>query len=785
MKSNAIKTVIRQSKKSRGILLINITGLSVGIAVFIMIYVWISYQAGYDRYPGSENVYRLSFGTSSYLTAGEGPYFAENCVEIEKVARVKYFGQTHLSYGNNKYRVSDLRLADSTVFDIFPYELIQGNSHTALVAPGSVVLSRSVADRLFGDEDPLGKMIKINSSMEAVVTGVMKDPVHTFQRVEVLGSFVTLRLINSEPDILESLRSNQYQTYFRLAPNVDPVQLRNKIHKLNSELFSLDNPDPVESVELVNIRDLYFHPVQGPGELHGSRTLVLVFLAISLLTLLIACINFVNLSVARSIDASVEAGIRKINGASGRRLFKAFIFESLILTTGAGLLAIALSILLIPYFSDLVGTGLNLFDFITPLNILLYILLVAVIGIASGIVPAARFSSSDPLVCIRKMSESGRPSNSLRKSLVVFQYTVSAILIISVLVVMKQMKFIKNYNLGFNKENLLRVSLEGEIRDRMELFRERVLTISGVSDLAYSGSAFGSTNYEVFYYEDERYVTRFLTVDPGFFETMDIDLVSGRGFSYDRPSDRLNTCILNEEAARLIGIDPAEAPGKIINRKNWYLTTIPTEELEIIGISSDFNITSLRDSIPPYLICWGNWLGSANIRINTQNQAETIEKISGIWSELNPDVPFVYSFMEEQIEGQYSREERLGAVLVMFAIIAIIIASLGLLGLSSLTVQSRTKEIGIRKVHGAGRLSIMGEICKAFISWVIIALVIATPVAVIVMGRWLSDFAYHTSVSAGLVVLGWSALILISLATVLYHTLKISDTNPAETMRYE
>jgi len=786
MIKDAFKRLIRKSKRNTGILLINILGLSAGIAVFLLISMWISNQMGYDSKEGTDNVYRLSFGNSTYLTAGEGPFFAENCFEIENIVRFRTLGSVQFSYQNNTTRVANMRLADSTVFDIFPYELIQGNKKDALVAPGTVVLTESVARTLFGGEDPVGKSVKVDGAFDIVVTGVMKDVDHTFNPVDVLGSFVTLRMMNEEPDILESLRTNQHQTYFLLKDNVSIEDLREKIHRLNIELFEIENQNIENRVELVKMSDLYFHPVHGTREVHGNRSLVTIFLAISFLTLIIACINFINLTIAKSSDSALEVGVKKVSGATSSGLFYTFLAESVILVIISALIALFIVLLVLPGFNNLVGTNLLFSSYITPINITGFIILVLAIGLLAGMIPAGRFSAFSPLVYLRSMSVSGKPRTTFRTALVIFQFTVSAVLVISVFVIARQMNYVKNYNLGYNHENIIRVNFANDMIEKKDVFRDRVKTIPGVNEVSYSGSAFfQNTNFEVFYYEDQRYLTRFLTVEPDFIKTLDIEIISGRNFSYNRPADRLNTCILNQRAADLIGLDYATAPGKIINRHDWYLTTIPSERLEIIGIVKNFNITSLRDSIPPYLICWGNWFGTFNIRIAESNQNETIRAIEEVWNDMIPAVPISYRYMDEIINDQYENEARISKIIIYFSLLAILIASFGLLGLTAISVQSRTKEIGIKKVHGASRKNIIIQVAGGFTKWVAISLVLGTPVAILFMNRWLSGFAYRTSISPGIVILAWIVLLVIALLTVLYHTVKISDTNPAESVKYE
>lgn len=782
---DSFKALVRKSRKQTGIFLINILGLSVGIAVFVLILTWIDYETGYDKSEKSGNVYRLIFGENTYLTAGEGPYFAENCFEIEKVARFKTVGDNYFSFDNNQCKIENLRFADSTVFDIFPYELILGDREKALATPGTVVITESISEILFGKENPLGRSVLVNGEFEIVVTGLMKDTEHTFNPTDVLASFVTLGLLSEEPDFLESLETSQFQTYFLLKENIDISSLTQKIDKLNMGLFSIDEKNYNNRAELVKLSDIYFHSADGPRENHGNYTLVMIFLAVSVLTLLIACINFINLTVAKLNEEAVEAGIRKVNGASPSRLLYSSLFESIILALISSVIALVLIQISLPVFSNLVGVRLSLNEYLHLKYFLAYAGFGIILGFLAGIFPAKILSSFSPLIYIRKLSKDDKPRSGFRTGLVIFQFTISVVLVISVFVVSKQLSYVRKYDLGFDKENLIKVRMSDNLPERTEVFRERLLSVPGVIDVTYSGSTFDGVNREVFYFNDKQFLTQFFTVEPGFIDALGIEVISGRGFSYDRPSDRLNTCMLNEAAAELLGIEPSEAPGQIITRRDWYITTLPTERVEIIGVIRDFHFTSLRNEVPPVLLCWGNWFGDYNIRISSTDQADIIGRIEKIWNEFNPAIPFEYRFMDEFIDSQYSKDKRMGNILMTFAVLAVLIASFGLLGLSALSIMYRTREIGIKKVFGASREIIIREVSLDFLKWIALSLLIGTPISVYIMRIWLSGFAYRTNVNAWLIFLAWILLLLVSLITILYHTLKISGTNPADSIRQQ
>lgn len=778
--------LIRKSKKFPGITLINIFGLSAGIAVFVLIAMWINYETGYDKdFEGGDNVYRLSFGNSTFLTAGEGPFFAENCIEIEKVTRFRTEGNVLISYQDESYQARSVRFADSTVFDLFPYELILGDSREALSVPGTLVLTESIAKKLFGEESPLGKAITINGVFEAVVTGVIKDVDHTFLPIDVLASFVTLGALSGEPDFLESLRTSQFQTYFLLHDNIDIKKLEEKIDRLNVELFDIAAENHVNNVELVNMRDLYFHHAHGPRENHGNRKVVIIFLAISILTLAIACINFINLTIARSSDSATETGIRKVNGASKYQLFIRILTESLILCFVSSILSLTLIQLFLPTFSDLLGVTLSLNEYLSLKYIACYFGLTILTGLIAGIYPALRLSAFNPMFYLKKGTVSGSSRSLFRTSLVIFQFTISTVLVVSVLIVARQLSYIRNFDHGFRKENVIMLGLVGDLDNRSEAFIERLRAIPGVEGISSSGSIFGSVNREGFFYRDEPYVTQFFTVLPGFTGTMGIELLAGRDFSFERPADRLNTCLLNESALRLLEIPVTEAVGTVLTRRDWYITTIPSERLEVIGVVKDFNFASLRDSVPPVLLCWGQWFGEVEVRINPVNSVETLKQVESVWKEFLPSFPFEYRYIDDFFNSMYDSDRRLGKVLLYFSLLAILIASFGLLGLTAFIIQGRTKEIGLRKVHGASRSDVIREISAGFMKWVAISLLIGTPVSVAIMNRWLAGFAYRTGIDWWIFAVSTSILLVISYLTILYYTLKISGTNPVESIKYE
>lgn len=786
MIKETLNLLMRKSKKHAGITLINIFGLSAGIAVFILISMWIRYERGYDSFQTrADNVYRLSFGNSTYLTAGEGPYFEENSVEIEKVCRFQRVGKSLLGVNNETFQAQNVWFADSTVFDLFSFELILGNKDEALRAPFTMVISESISKKLFGDESPLGKPVMVDGAFEVIVTGVMKDVDHTFMPVDVIGSFVTLGQVNSAPDFLNSLRTNQFQTYFLLKDNIDIHALEEKIDNLNITLFDIEPGTEVDRAELVSLSELYFHPVHGPAENHGNSRIVMIFLAISILTITIACINFINLTIARSSDVATETGIRKVNGATQAQLFARFIVESLILCLVSSIMALTIIQLSLPGFSNLIGVSLTLSDYLSAKYIVSYFAMVIAIGLAAGLYPALLLSAYSPIHYLKSTVKREGSRSWFRTTLVIFQFTISTILIVSVMIVSKQLSFIRNYDHGFDKDNVVMIYASSDLGDRRDAFMERLRKIPGVKGVTMAGGAFSGTNFESLYYLDKPFLMQFFTVLPGFVETMGIDLLEGRDFSYDRPADRINTCILNEKALELLEIPVDKAVGTILTRRDWYITTLPSKRIEVIGVVKDFNYRSLRDSITPVLICWGDWYGEMEVKIGELNSQETLTQMEAVWQEFLPAFPFEYRFMDDYFEARYNNEKRLSQVLIYFSVLAILIASFGLLGLTAFMIQARTKEIGLRKVHGATRIDVIRKVSAGFMKWVAVALLIGTPVSVLIMRQWLAGFAYRTGLDWWIFAVAWLLLLIISFVTILYHTLKISATNPVDSIRHE
>lgn len=775
----------RKAIKNKVFTLINIFGLSVGIAVFILIILWVQIEFSYDKFNKKiDNIYRIEIGGSVYMVSAIGQAFANEFPEIEKFVRFKGRGSTLLTSETETILVEDTFMADSTLFDIFTYEFIYGNPGDALVTPFSIVLTETTARTLFGDINPVGRAVKIDNSVEVTVTGIIKDVSRTHMPVDAILSFVTLGKVMSQSDYLYSFGTTQFATYFLISEGVDIRKLAVRMTDFTDELYvNHGGTAGGHENELVPLKDIYFHGVHFPSHLHGNLKFVYIFLLVSILTLVIACINFINLTIAKSSTVVREVGVKKVFGASQKQLFTQFLFESIILCFISSLFAIIIIQIILPEFNNLTGGQITRDDYLTTSYIGIYFLIVTLVGFMAGIYPAIRLSSFNPIQYLRKFGDRGISKSPFRTALVIFQFTISIILTLSLFVVIRQLNFMKDYKTGFISENIILLRMVGDINNKRDAFKNEIMSIPGIEELAFTSAPPGTVNnYESFAYKGEEAGFPVFTVDPSFLPMLGVKITEGRNFDWERPNDRLGVCILNREAVELFGI---ENPVGSFLKHQYYLTTIPKNDIEIIGVIDDYHYVSPKDSVGPALFCFGNWYSTVCIKINPGNLPMVLKQIETVWNKFAKGFPFEYQYLDEFYGRQYQSESTLSRILVYFAFVAILIASLGLLGLASFLAQEKTREIGIRKVFGATSTLIIRLLSTNFLKWVIVAIIIGSPVAVITMNKWLMNFAYHTTVSWWLIILAAIILLSVSFLTILFHILRVSSKNPVYALKYE
>jgi putative ABC transport system permease protein len=793
MIKNYLKTAIRNISRNLGYSLINFIGLSIGIALFILIILYVRNEYSYDKFNTNiERIYRFEFGDaeSVHLPSAAGLDAQDWFPEIEKTVRFKSWGSPVFTYETTSLKIPNVMLADSSFFDVFTAEFVRGDPKTAFEVANSIILTEKNAEIIFGDKDPINQILKLNEN-EFVVTAVIKDFPNFHLQIGALIPFNILAFINNlnkvDREFLRSYGTWQFQTYFLLPGSVDTKILAEKLVGKFLERWT-DWEDPL--ITLRPLKDVYFADHSRDGDvLHGNKNTVKLFFAIGIFIIFIACINFINLTTAKASNRATEVGIRKVHGSFKRQLVFQFLSESILITFISFLIAITFVQALLPFFNNLIQKELF---FITLFNfnfVLISLLGILFIGFIAGIYPAFYLTAFNPIKVLKGEKTKGKSAAIFRRILIVIQFTISVALIISTITVQKQINYLRKKNMGFNKENTIAIRFNKQIEEEKESFKQALLNYPEIKSISFSSGIIGSMgNTESFDFnsDGERTSIQLHSIDPNFIDQFEIEIIEGRNFSYDNKTDAKQKIILNEEAVKAGGLKRGEAAGTIFHRDSWYFTALPSEECEVIGVIKSFNYRSLHEAIGPQGLVWNeDWHYTINIKIQEGTTKQALEIIKKEFKEFSGNIPFEYRFIDDHIDNLYKSDKRLGKFFTYFAIIAIIIAMLGLLGLAAYIAESRTKEIGIRKALGSSVSKIIFMISKEFIKWVLIANLIAIPIATYGMNKWLQTFAYKIKITPDIYILAAIFSIFIALITVFYQSLKASRSNPADSLRYE
>ncbi len=784
MFGNYLKITLRNIRRYKGYSFINITGLSIGICLFLLIILFVKNEFSYDRF--NENFHRIyrvgSTVNSTSMAPGVAKGISESIPDVEKVTRARIMGDYFLSYspadmaGTQKtFKIPTVRWADFTFFDIFSLEMISGDPKTALADPASLVLTESMATAIFNQEDPVGKSVHINNAYDAKITGVIRDPKNFHLDFDALASYISL----SQRD-KESLDFWNTPTYVLLSENHNRAAIERQITELFQDRLQDRYPDT--EFFLTPLKDVYFGI--GSGK-HGSRQTAYIFLAVAFFILLIACVNFVNLSTARASVRAKEVGLRKVVGSNRGHLITQFLGESIFFTMLASVISVMMVGLLLPSFNTLIEEQLTLSGSFDLWMVGLLVGGIILIGIAAGLYPAFYLSAFHPSAILKGEKTKGKKSVLFRRILIVFQFAISVVLIIGTITVYKQLQFMKNKDLGFQKEQVVLFDLKGDARQNQDEFRQKLLQSPYIQQVSFSQGFPGRIyNWESFDQEGERHGFAVLTVDPDYFDVYGFKLKEGRLFSWDQRTDTFDKCIINEAAVREFGLD--SPVGTVFAHTRWQASSFPSKQVEVIGVVKDFHFLSLHDVIEPLVFSWNpGWLWMGNVRLSAHNIQDAMSHIKKIWAEMVPEFPFEFSFMDERFDRQYKRDERFGKIFNYFAGLGIFIAALGLFGLASFMAEQRTKEIGVRKVLGASVGAIIVLLSKEFTKWVIAANVIAWPVAYFVMNKWLENFAYRTQIGLLIFIVSGCLALFVALATVFYQSVRAATANPIDSLRYE
>ncbi len=778
MIKNYLITALRNISRQKVFSFINIFSLSAGLTCFIIIFFWVRDELSYDRYHiNADHLYRVyekqiySGGETFYAFATPEPLartLKENFPEIINATRLNLLWEKLLfRYEDNIFNETRVYAADQAAIDMFTYEFISGDPATALTEPYSLVLTESMAKKYFGEDDPVGKTIEINNKYAFNITGVMQDiPLNSHVRWEFLVPFEFMLEIWNFP--IGYWGSNTFRTYVQLQPGISEEEAEEKI----IDLIQKHHEGSTIELYLQPLTDTHLHSINGGGAIQYVR----IFSIVAIFVLVIASINFMILSTARSTRRAKEVGIRKVAGAGKKNLLVQFFGESLLLSFTSLLLAILLTLILRTPFNNMAGKELS-FNFFAPGILLILLLLIIFTGILAGSYPAQHLASFKAVEILKGVYHSG--SLFFRKFLIVIQFIISVILIICTIVVYKQLQYIRSKDIGLNKSNIIYFPL----RDfsNFAAFKEKLKTLPGIENVTATNRVPLSITNSSWAYTwegkdpDLEILFQQIYVDFDYFETFKMEMVAGRTFSPEFPSDSTNY-IINEESAKRMGI--RDLLGMRLLQ--------PKKEGLIIGIVKNFNFHRLTRPIDPLILAIEpRRFEEVIIRLNPVNLEQTLASIEKTWKEYYSGEPFEYAFLDEEFDKMYRAEERMGKIFNYFAVLALIISCLGLFGLSSFIAELRTSEIGIRKAHGSSVMNIFLLMNRQFVFWVLISNIIAWPAAWYIMNRWLENYAYKTSVSWWIFLTAALISIIIAILTVTYQSLRIANTNPAQTLRYE
>jgi putative ABC transport system permease protein len=801
MFKNYFKTALRNLLKNKIFSFINIFGLAIGLACCILMFLFISSELSYDKFiVHSGNIYRVtsiadgpSGKTDLAVTPSPwAPLMQQDYPEIKSYVRLfkdekSLVGQPGEEHNYEK----DFLFCDSTFFDVFSFNLLKGDPHHALDAPNSIILTKETAAKYFGKNDPIGKPLEITTSFGRVftlqVTGIADNP-----PVNAHFSFTALISMQTIGDISNFWSFHMFHTYALLNDGVSANALENKFKRF-SEKYINNNPnaDGKQEIHLQPITDIHLHS-QMTGEIgtNGDITYVYVFSGIALFVLLIACFNFMNLSTVRSLQRAKEVGLRKVVGAERKQLIKQFLGESTLVSVVALILSLVITVLVLPLFNQLSERSLRLNLSNNHYLILLLALLVFFVGIVSGIYPAFVLSSFKPVEVLKGRFIKSFKGDMLRKALVSFQFIISIALIAATMIVYRQLQFLQTKNPGFNKDQVLLVTLpKNSDAKKLEAFKTSLLNNSNVISVAATSTLPGvkipvnqvhSENDD----PDKNASMQMLFVDEDFIKTMQMKVVAGRDFSKKYATDENEGFILNEEAIKQSGWKtPGDAIGKTFE---WVLPDKVLKSGNIIGVVKDFNITPLKTAVQSLVMHIApDRFQYLYVRYNKLTASNAISMAEKKFKEFYTTQPFEYNFLDDTLNSMYKSETRLGEILEYFSALAILIASLGIVGLSIYSIQQRTKEIGIRKVLGANTTDVVAELSKNFLRPVFIAAIIATPVAWWTMNNWLQGFAYRIGISWWIFFAAGLLAVLIALITVSFQSIKAAIANPVKSLRTE
>ncbi len=792
MFQNYIKTTFRNIKRHKGYSFITITGLAIGIACCILIFMFVSHELCYDNYHKDvDRIYRIativkSGSVEKPFARGLTPLvptLRENFPEVEAAARFHYWSTSNVKVEHNDqvFVENSLMVTEPDLFRVFTMPFLHGDPATALNRPGAIVITKEIMDKIFGDENPLGKTLKVNGSAYEI-TGVVENvPENTHLRYDIM---LSLKTVASRMN-LDNWGWTGFYSYVKLRPNVNPHQFEEKIRKIAHNYIGnrLDELGIEFILFLQPLKDIHLH-----SNLHreikppGDAIYVYIFSIVGILILIVACINFMNLTTARSGTRAKEIGVRKVMGAQRFQLVLQFIGEFIFMTLIALFIALLIIELVLPYFNELAGKHFTTSSIFQPIILVALIGTSLFVGLIAGIYPALFLSGSKPVLVVQRFSTTGSGGGAVRKMLVIWQFAISSALIIGTLLIYRQINFMKSEPLGFDKNQKL--ILPVYLGDNFETIKKEFLNHPSITGATASTNVPGRINNSLVtkLLGDENkqgWTILYNFVDDDFISEYGLEVIAGRAFQREMATDASMAFVLNEAAVSTFGFSsPEEALGQRLTRGG--------ENGSIVGVVKNFHIKGFQSEIQPHIMqLRRKGFSMLTLTVNTENLAETLEFIERKWQELQLGNTFSYFFLDEDFNRQYNSEERMGKLFSVFTVLGIIIAVLGLFGLASFMAEQRTKEIGIRKVLGATIANVVALLSKDFVKLVLLSNVIAWPVAWWAMNKWLQNFAYRIEISWWVFVLAGGLALVIALLTVSTQAVRAALANPVEALRYE
>jgi putative ABC transport system permease protein len=802
MIKNYLKTAYRSLLKNKGFTILNVLGLSVGLATCLLIVFYVVDELSYDRFnTKGDRIYRISIdaklnGNAGVYATSEVPWkdiLKNSFPQVENVARL--IDKNGLFLSPQKFYVKkdngsilerNIVFTESSLFDVFTLPMVDGNAAHALDAPNTVVITESTAKKYFNKVNVAGRTLTINDSNTFKITGVIKDiPAQSQFHYDFFLSF------SSRP---ESKATNWgyagLHNYLLLKPGTDVAKLEKALTDI--DIKNSSNPSTWTTggnhlhIFLKPLGDIHLRDADAQYTLEkgGNIQYVYIFLLVAIFILLIACVNFMNLSTARSSNRAREVGVRKVLGSARKYLVAQFLTESVLVTFVSAVIAFLLAWGLLPLFNQMADKHLEITPQIIAWLLPALLLVVLIVGFLAGSYPAFYLSSFQPIDVLKGKIAAGFKGGFLRSFLVVFQFAISIFLIIGTLVIYNQLNYIRNKDLGFDRDQVLVIKNANTLGNQAKILKNELKQLPGVANATLSSyQPTGDEDLKTGLFPHrkidikEDILTEFWSVDEDFTNTMSLKLINGRNFLKEMSSDTA-AMIVNEAFVRKLGqLNPLN--------KDIYRYSYGLQQYHIIGVVKDFNFATLRDNITPLAMVYDFDNGAISVKLHSKNLGALMAQVKDKWKELSPNQPFTYSFMDQDFDATYRTEQRFGSMFISFSSLAIIIACLGLFGLAAYAAEQRTKEIGIRKVLGANISTIVGMLSMDFIKLVFISILIATPIAWWAMQKWLQDFAYRTTIQWYILATAGVTAITIAFVTISFQSIRAALSNPVNSLRSE